>query len=122
MPLIAGGDGVASWIHVSDAVQATIAAIDQGQPGEIYHIVDDQPVAWREYLPHLAHVVGAPAPPSPPVWLTRMIAPYGTRFMRTRLPVANGKARRQLAWTPALPTYRAGLAELATRATVADGP
>jgi nucleoside-diphosphate-sugar epimerase len=122
MPLMGRGDGVASWVHVSDAVRATVAAIDRGQPGEIYHIVDDQPAAWRNYLPHMACVVGAPAPRSLPVWLTRMIAPYGARFMTTRLPVDNGKARRQLDWTPALPSYRAGLAELgATRATVAGG-
>jgi nucleoside-diphosphate-sugar epimerase len=122
MPLIGDGDGVASWIHVSDAVRATAAAIDRGRPGEIYHIVDDEPVAWRDYLPHMAQVVGAPAPRALPVWLARVVAPYGARFMTTRLPVANGKARRQLAWTPALPSYLAGLAELgATRATVTGG-
>lgn len=121
MPLPGGGDGVASWIHVSDAVTATVAAIERGRSGEIYHIVDDQPVAWRDYLPHLAQLVGAPAPPPLPIWLTRLLAPYGTQFLTTRLPVANGKARRQLGWVPALPTYRAGLAELGSTTAAGAG-
>jgi hypothetical protein len=74
-------------------------------------------VAWRDYLPHMAHIVDAPAPRALPVWLARVVAPYGARFMTTHLPVANGKARRQLAWAPALPTYRAGLAELGATAS-----
>jgi nucleoside-diphosphate-sugar epimerase len=37
MPLIGNGDGVASWIHVSDAVRATVTAINRGRPGELYH-------------------------------------------------------------------------------------
>jgi nucleoside-diphosphate-sugar epimerase len=45
------------------------------------------------------------------------VAPFGTRLLTTRLPLSNAKARRELGWAPAFPTYREGLAELATART-----
>ena len=82
-------------------------------------MVDDRPVAWRDFARELARVTGAPAPASLPLWLCRLVAPYGTRFLATRLPVSNARARQELAWTPAFPTYRDGLAGIS--ATPARG-
>ena len=46
LPIIGGGTGVWSWIHVKDAAAATVAAIDHGKRG-IYNIVDDEPAPVR---------------------------------------------------------------------------
>src|SRR5947209_20179105 len=40
-PLIGGGAGWWSFIHVDDAASATVAAIDRGNTGNIYNICDD---------------------------------------------------------------------------------
>lgn len=121
MPLPGGGGGVASWIHVADATTATVAAIERGRPGRIYHVVDDEPVSWRDYTTLLAHRVGAPAPPSLPLWAARIVAPFGARMLSTRLPISNARARRELGWTPVYTTYREGIAELGTNdAAAAD--
>src|SRR6186997_24651 len=42
IPIIGGGAGVWSWIHIDDAAAATIAALERGEPG-IYHVADDAP-------------------------------------------------------------------------------
>lgn len=123
MLLPGGGDGIASWIHVADATSATLAAIEHGRTGTVYHVVDDEPVSWRDYTTLLARHAGAPAPPSLPLWLARVAAPFGSRMMATRLPISNANARRELGWTPGYAMYRDGLAELGTDAAAgADTP
>lgn len=52
-PIVGGGEGVWSWLHIEDAAIATVAAAEQGNPG-IYLIANDQPLAVREWLPAFA--------------------------------------------------------------------
>ena len=56
-PLIGDGGGVWSFIHVADAADATVKALEIGEPG-IYNVVDDEPVAVAEWLPAVARRVG----------------------------------------------------------------
>ncbi len=112
MPLVGDGSGVWSWIHLEDAAEATLAALEKGRSGEVYNIVDDEPVAWRDYLPWYAKVLGAPPPRRVPVWLVRLVMPYGALSLTSRFAVSNAKARRELGWRPTHPTYREGLAAL----------
>src|SRR5438105_985026 len=73
MPIIGGGGGLTSFIHVEDAASATVAAIEGGAPG-VYNIVDDDPAPAREWLPLLADVLGAKPPLRMPRWLARLVA------------------------------------------------
>lgn len=115
LPMVDGGSGVWSWIHVDDAATATLAAIERGKAGEIYNIVDDHPVAWRDYLETYATLLRAPKPFSVPRWIAGLAAPYATIAVTSKTPVSNAKAKRELGWKPAYPTYREGLAEVAAR-------
>jgi nucleoside-diphosphate-sugar epimerase len=114
MPLVGDGSGIWSWLHVDDAAGATLAALERGRSGEVYNIVDDEPVAWRDYLAHGARVLGAPEPFRVPVWLVRWVSPYAAISLTSRFSVSNAKARRELGWRPVYPTYREGLATLAS--------
>jgi 2-alkyl-3-oxoalkanoate reductase len=71
-PLVGNGAGVWSFIHISDAAAATMAAIERGAPG-VYNIVDDDPAPVAEWLPFLAAAVGAPPPRHVPTWLARVL-------------------------------------------------
>src|SRR5579864_4506047 len=57
-PVIGDGAGVWSFIHIADAAEATVAAVERGQRG-IYNIVDDDPAPVSEWLPALAAKLGA---------------------------------------------------------------
>jgi nucleoside-diphosphate-sugar epimerase len=57
VPVIGGGTGVWSFIEVTDAAAATIAAVSHGAPG-LYNVVDDDPAPVAEWLPYLAQVAG----------------------------------------------------------------
>ena len=50
--VLGGGTGICSFIEVTDAAAATIAAVD-GVPG-VYNVVDDDPAPASEWLPYLA--------------------------------------------------------------------
>jgi nucleoside-diphosphate-sugar epimerase len=107
------GDGAGQWsfIHIDDAAEATLAALELGRPG-IYNIVDDEPVAARDWLPELARRLGAKPPRHVPVWLGRLAAgEVGVSMMTQIRGASNAKARRELAWSPRYPTYREGFAE-----------
>jgi len=118
VPLIGGGGGRWSFIHVEDAAAATLAAVERGKPGHIYNIVDDEPAEVREWLPALATLLGARPPIRVPAWLGRLFAGEHLVSMMTEVRAgSNAKARHELGWRPAHPSWREGFAEIASRAT-----
>jgi 2-alkyl-3-oxoalkanoate reductase len=107
-PVVAGGTGVFSFVHIDDAATATLAAIEHGAPG-IYNIVDDDPAPVAEWLPYLAEVIGAKPPLRLPGWLARpMLGEHGMAMMTTIRGASNAKAKRELGWRPANPSWRQG--------------
>jgi 2-alkyl-3-oxoalkanoate reductase len=117
VPLIGGGGGRWSFIHVEDAAAATVAAVERGNPGNIYNIVDDEPAEVSEWLPALATLVGARPPIRLPAWLGRLFAGEHLVSMMTEVRGgSNTKARRELSWRPAHPSWREGFAEITSQA------
>jgi 2-alkyl-3-oxoalkanoate reductase len=108
-PVIGGGDGVFSFIHLDDAAAATVLALDHDGPG-IYNIVDDEPAPMREWLPVLASALGARPPRRIPGWLARLVAGEGLAMMTEARGASNGKAKRELGWTLRYPSWRQGFA------------
>jgi nucleoside-diphosphate-sugar epimerase len=112
-PVVGDGGGVWSLVHIDDAATATVAAIERGEPGGIYNIVDDEPAPVREWLPELAKAIGARPPRHLPRFLGRLaLGPAGTAMMTEIRGASNAKARRELGWIPAYPTWRQGFQTL----------
>jgi nucleoside-diphosphate-sugar epimerase len=108
LPVPRSGGGFISPIHLDDAAAATVAALDRGRGGQAYNVVDDEPVRWADFLDTVAAELGVPRPRRVPDWLPRAI-PYAGKVLDSSLRVANAKARRELGWAPAVPTYREGV-------------
>jgi nucleoside-diphosphate-sugar epimerase len=107
-PMVGAGTGVWSFVHIDDAAAATVAAVERGAPG-IYQIVDDDPAPVSDWLPALAAAVGARPPRRVPTWLARLLAgEHGVVLMTEVRGASNAKARRDLAWRPAHPSWRQG--------------
>jgi nucleoside-diphosphate-sugar epimerase len=110
-PVVGRGTGVTSFIHVEDAADATVAALERG-PSGIYNITDEEPAPMREWVPVFAEAAGAKPPRRVPVWLARLIAGRAVATFAVELRGAsNAKAKRELGWTPAHPSWRTGFAE-----------
>jgi nucleoside-diphosphate-sugar epimerase len=112
VPLVHGAPGIASLIHIEDAADATIAALERGQPGAIYNIADDEPLNFNEFLVAAAQAIGAPRPFALPRWLLRLAAPALVDTVSARLPLSNARAQHEPVWRPRFPSYREGLRQL----------
>jgi nucleoside-diphosphate-sugar epimerase len=125
-PLIGGGRGYASNIHVDDLVAALLAMPERGRPGAIYNLADDEPALVRDFYTYLARLLGAPPPPvMSPLAGRALVALVGAASrLRGRPPplpvdlvdmaavshrMANRRMREDLGVRPRYPSYKAGL-------------
>ncbi len=116
-PIVGDGGGVWSFCHIEDAAGATLATLERWTPGQVYNVCDDEPAPVREWLPALARAAGAKPPRHVPRWLGRLLAgEHGVAMMCESRGASNAKAKRELGWTPAWPTWREGFAALAAPA------
>jgi nucleoside-diphosphate-sugar epimerase len=108
LPVVGGGTGVWSFIHVEDAAEATLLALERGASG-IYNIVDDEPAPVSTWLPELAASIGAKRPLSIPIWLARLaIGEPGILLMTRARGASNDKAKRELGFKPTYSSWRDG--------------
>ncbi len=108
LPLVGGGTGYVSWVHVDDAANATVLAVEQKAHG-VFNIVDDEPAPVSVWLPYLAECVGAKPPRRVPAWLARLLAgEMAVGVMTEGRGFSNAKAKRELGWELRYPSWRQG--------------
>jgi nucleoside-diphosphate-sugar epimerase len=110
-PVVGGGTGYCSWVHLDDAARATVLAIEQKVSG-VFNIVDDEPAPASEWLPYLAACADAKPPMRVPKWLARILAGEVTVTIMTEgRGFSNAKAKRELGWELRYPSWRQGFKE-----------
>jgi nucleoside-diphosphate-sugar epimerase len=107
-PIVGKGLGMSSFIHLHDAATATVAALERGRG--IYNVVDDAPARASEWLPVFAQAIGAKPPRRIPAWIARLAAGRISAMANELRGASNAKAKAQLGWQPALPSWREGFA------------
>jgi len=116
LPIIRGDAGELPFIHLDDAVSATVRALDHGLAGNTYDIVDDRPLSITEVVETIAEYTGAMRPFKVPAWIPRLFAPYMARMASVRLVLSNTKAKTELGWRPEFATVRDGMARMLRQA------
>jgi nucleoside-diphosphate-sugar epimerase len=110
-PLVGGGTGYVSWVHIDDAASATVLTVEQQAKG-VFNIVDDEPAPVSEWLPYLAECAGAKPPRRVPAWLARLLAgEMMVGAMTEGRGFSNAKATRELGWKLRYPSWRQGFKE-----------
>lgn len=132
-PLIGGGKGYATYIHIEDTVTALLRLSERGVPGRIYNLADDCPVTIREFYNYLAMLLGGPPPrtlhPALAGVLVRLMtwvaglsgraAPLPTDLVAMAAVshrISNRRMRDELGVELRYPTYREGLPTCAVEA------
>jgi nucleoside-diphosphate-sugar epimerase len=101
---IAGkGERLLNMIHRDDAVAAIIAALKNGRPGEIYNVVDDEPVPQIHFFRWLSETLGKNMPP-----FAEGGAGEGRKRVLTHKKVSNRRLRMELGCPLRYPTFRQG--------------
>jgi 2-alkyl-3-oxoalkanoate reductase len=109
--IIGDGTGVYSFVHIDDAVAATVLAL-QGPPG-VYNIVDNEPAAIKDWLPYYAQQLQAKEPKTAGKFLASFGAgPYGLYLMLEQKGASNAKAKEKLGFAPKYVSWREGFKEM----------
>jgi nucleoside-diphosphate-sugar epimerase len=112
------GSGANLWdvVHVDDVVAALQAAVVGAPAGSIYHVVDDEPITYYDFMALTAQALGVGRPRRIPAALARVVA--GSNAVDALLRSArssNAKIKRELGWQPRFPTAREGIADTVAR-------
>ena len=104
------GERIINMVHRDDLVGAIIAALKNGRPGEIYNVVDDEPVAQLHFFRWLSETLGKWMPP---------FADEAENASRkrglTNKKVSNRRLKMELGYQFKYPTFRQGYTAEITR-------
>lgn len=102
---------VFSRIHVDDLAAGLAASIARPRAGGVYNLCDDEPCPNSDVIAFAAGLLGLPAPPEIPL-AEAALTPAAQRFYAESKRVSNARAKAELGWRPAYPSYREGLSTI----------
>jgi nucleoside-diphosphate-sugar epimerase len=105
---IAAPGQVFSRVHVEDLAAGLEASIARPRAGGIYNLCDDEPAPNPDVIAYAARLLGVAPPPEVPL-AEAALSPAALRFYAESKRVSNARAKAELGWRPAYPTYREGL-------------
>ncbi|MCL2451156.1 MAG: NAD(P)-dependent oxidoreductase, partial [Polyangiaceae bacterium] len=107
------GENLWDMVHVDDVAAATVQTGLQPRPGQIFHLVDDEPIRMGDAFAITAEALGCRKPRSVPIWLASMIKGKDPILAATRSArSSNAKAKAELGWTPRYPSSRRAIPEV----------
>ena len=107
VPIVGGGAGMFSFLHVDDAASAAVCAMTRGRG--VYNVVDDEPAPGREWIPLFAQAIRAPRPLRIPRWVAAlMVGGWAVATLTQGRGASNARAKRDLGWQPRYPSWREG--------------
>jgi nucleoside-diphosphate-sugar epimerase len=112
---------VFSRAHRTDIVTALTASVAKPNPGRIYNVCDDHPCASGEVIVEACKLLGREPPPLIPFEVADL-SEMGKRFYSECKRVSNARAKEELGWKLAFPTYVEGLADCFLDLKARQGP
>jgi nucleoside-diphosphate-sugar epimerase len=100
---------VFSRIHVDDIAALLLASIARPNPGRVYNACDNDPAPPQDVIAYAAALLGAPTPPDIP-FESAQLSQMAAGFYADNRRVSNARAKAELGWRLAYPSYREGLA------------
>lgn len=112
------GSGRNLWdvVHVDDVVSALVLGIEHALPGSTYHVVDDEPISFYDFMALTAEELGLGPPRRMPAPIARLAAGGNAVAAVVRSArSSNAKIKRELDWAPRFPAAREGVADAVAR-------
>lgn len=102
---------VFSRVHVDDIAAVLAASMARPRAGGVYNVADDAPSSAEGVLDEAARLLGRPSPRRVP-FNDAELSDEARRFWRECRRVSNARAKAELGWRLAYPSYREGLAAI----------
>ncbi|MGZ5313887.1 MAG: NAD-dependent epimerase/dehydratase family protein [Solirubrobacterales bacterium] len=106
------GSGKNLWdvVRVEDVAAAFVEAMEKAPGGSLYHVADDEPITFYDFVATTAAALGVGKPRRVPVFIARLAAGADpvkavTRSARS----SNEKIKRELGWAPRFPSAAEGV-------------
>ena len=106
------GTGSNWWdvVRVEDVASAFVLAAERARGGSTYHVVDDEPIRYRDFAALTANALGVGAPRHIPARLASLAAGSGPVAAVTRSArSSNALIKRELEWELRFPNAREGV-------------
>jgi nucleoside-diphosphate-sugar epimerase len=106
------GSGENWWdvVRVEDVASACADAAERAPAGALYHVVDDEPIRFYDFVALAATALGKGPPRRVPVWLARLAAGADpVRAVTRSAKSSNSRIKSELGWRPSFPSAREGV-------------
>lgn len=108
--VIGRGDNLWDVVHVADVAGALCDALERAEQGAIFHVADDEPLSYYDFVALTADALGVGPPRRIPVFLARLAAGPNAVIAVTRSArTSNERLKRELGWQLRFPTAREGV-------------
>jgi nucleoside-diphosphate-sugar epimerase len=118
--LVVVGSGQNWWdvVRVEDVATACIQAAEQAGAGSIYHVVDDEPIRYYDFVALTAQALGVGKPRRIPSWLAQRVTGNDPVVAVVRSArSSNERIKRELGWKPRYASARVGVPDAISRLT-----
>jgi nucleoside-diphosphate-sugar epimerase len=111
--LVGDGDAYLGYVEVGDVGDAFRLAVEKCAAGASFNVVDEEPLAVRQFVEETARTLGVAMPRG--ISREQAVRERGQVFLEALTSPADldiGRTRRELGWRPRYPSARAGLPPL----------
>ncbi len=115
--VIGSGENLWDVVHVEDVAAAIVLAVGaDAAPGRIYHVVDDEPITFYDFMALSASELGIGPPRRIPAAVARVVAGRNAVDAVVRSArSSNARIKQELGWEPRFPTAREGVPDALAR-------
>jgi nucleoside-diphosphate-sugar epimerase len=114
--VIGRGDNWWDVVRVEDVATALCDAAERAPAGAVYHVADDAPITFRNFIELTAKALGVGPPRSIPAPIARLAGGRDPVLAVTRSArSSNALVKRELGWSPRYPTATVGVPDAVAR-------
>ena len=106
---------------MEDVATALADAAERAPAGAVYHVADDEPITYYDFVALTAQALGVGPPRRIPVWLANIAA--GSDPVRAVVRSArssNARIKVELGWVPEYPTAEVGVPDAVAKLAARD--
>jgi nucleoside-diphosphate-sugar epimerase len=120
--VVGSGENLWDVVHVEDVASAILLAVERdAAAGRTYHLADDEPISFYDFMGLTAEALGVGPPRRIPAALARLIAGRNAVTAAVRSArTSNARIKQELGWTPRFPTAREGVPDAVARIVAAS--